>query len=521
MGRGFFSGLIWGAVVSVLVVGMASVLSAPPGAESLVSSAPEETVTENQVEATTTGEEAPAPSETVERAPEPTPEPEPAPAEIIATPAPQADPAPEAAADDPAARDQTAEAQRATVSGELDLPAGSEFNRNRPEVIPEIPDQGESVTPGTASSVQRPEPEAAPAPDTTTAVVAAPVDQVPSGLGDPAAVASEGPRLAAVEEERGRLAPPAPSLPAPVGTGASIPVDLPTDPLPPAQAAEVEVSEPEIATLAPQPEVNRLPTIGGAEPEPEVEAEAVVPDDEAGDAANTDEVPDPATLGALARNAAPFEPNESGLPYLAVVLIDVGSEGMDRETLTTFSFPVAFAIDPLATDASAAASAYRDAGQEVLILAEGLPRGATPQDVEVVLGEYLQVLPQAMGVVDTADDGFQTNRDLINQVVDILSESGHGLLTYDRGLNAAQQIAAREGVPATLIFRELDAARENSETIKRYLDRAAFRAGQEGTVVMIGRSYPETVTALFAWALEARSQSVSLVPLSAVMRGGG
>ena len=130
----------------------------------------------------------------------------------------------------------------------------------------------------------------------------------------------------------------------------------------------------------------------------------------------------------------------------------------------------------------------------------------------------LLAVPQAIGLVDAAQGGFQGNRRLIGPVIEALSDGGHGLLTYDRGLNTAQQMAESEGLPAGTIFRTLDADRESTVTINRYLDRAKLRAGQEGEVVMIGHSYTDTVTALFTWMMDARASEVTLAPLSAVLR---
>jgi len=53
--------------------------------------------------------------------------------------------------------------------------------------------------------------------------------------------------------------------------------------------------------------------------------------------------------------------------------------------------------------------------------------------------------------------------------------------------------------------------------ITRYLDRAAFAAGQEGQVIVVGHTYSDTVTALFSWALGSRSENVALAPVSAVL----
>jgi len=123
----------------------------------------------------------------------------------------------------------------------------------------------------------------------------------------------------------------------------------------------------------------------------------------------------------------------------------------------------------------------------------------------------------AIGYVDRAESGLATNRNAQKQVLSILAESGQGLLLYDRGLNSALSAAEREGVPATLIFRALDAEREAAPTIRRYLDRAAFKAAQDGQVVMVGHTYPDTIAALMEWALDGRAEAVTLAPVSAIL----
>ena len=52
---------------------------------------------------------------------------------------------------------------------------------------------------------------------------------------------------------------------------------------------------------------------------------------------------------------------------------------------------------------------------------------------------------------------------------------------------------------------------------QKVTDRAAFAAAQEGSVIVLGHTYSETVTALYSWALGSRSESVALAPLSAVL----
>ncbi len=240
-----------------------------------------------------------------------------------------------------------------------------------------------------------------------------------------------------------------------------------------------------------------LPRIGDTEPA-------------AGATASADARP----LSAFAR---PFD-NTAAKPLFAVILIDDGSSSIDRTALAALPFPVSFAVDPLAPDASSRAEAYRAAGQEVLILASGLPKGAQASDVEVAFQAMDQTLPEAVAVMDLADRRFQADRPLASLVVPVIAAQGRGLVTWEGGgLNAANQVAQREAVPATVAFRNLDADAENEATIRRYLDRAAFKAAQEGRVTVVGHTRPETIAALLAWSIEGRAATVALAPVSAVL----
>ena len=67
------------------------------------------------------------------------------------------------------------------------------------------------------------------------------------------------------------------------------------------------------------------------------------------------------------------------------------------------------------------------------------------------------------------------------------------------------------------IYRNLDANDESTATIRRYLDRAAFKAAQDGRVLVLGRTRPETIAALLEWAVEGRAATVALGPVTAAM----
>jgi uncharacterized protein len=231
--------------------------------------------------------------------------------------------------------------------------------------------------------------------------------------------------------------------------------------------------------------------------------------------------PDTATpaefdLPPIERFARKFE-NASQKPLFAILLRDTGGPDIDREALAAIPFPVSFVIDPTLPDAGVAASIYRAAGQEILMLGSGIPAGATASDLAVSLEAMDKILPEAVGVVDQEVDGFQGNRTLATQVLALVADQGRGLISWDKGLNAAAQVAQREGVRNAVIFRSMDSADEKSAVIRRYLDRAAFKAAQDGRVVVEGQTRPETVKALLEWAVEGRAATVAFAPATAVM----
>jgi polysaccharide deacetylase 2 family uncharacterized protein YibQ len=161
--------------------------------------------------------------------------------------------------------------------------------------------------------------------------------------------------------------------------------------------------------------------------------------------------------------------------------------------------------------------AFRGAGFEVIAIPEDLPQAASPSDVEVAMSGYFNVMSEVIGVLDPLDGRIQSNRSLLQPVLGAIRASGHGLVTYNRGLNSAVKAARREEIPAATVFRILDGDLENGATITRYLDRAAFAAGKDGSVVVVGRSYPETVEAIGNWIESQTDGALAFVPVSAVM----
>jgi polysaccharide deacetylase 2 family uncharacterized protein YibQ len=215
--------------------------------------------------------------------------------------------------------------------------------------------------------------------------------------------------------------------------------------------------------------------------------------------------------------AASFD-NPEAKPVLAVVLIDTGAADLDRAGLAALPFPVSFALDPMDPATPERAAIYRAAGREVIMLATGIAQGAQASDIEVAFQSMTQSLPEAVAVMDLAEPVFQNDRPLASLVVPVVGGEGRGILTWEKGLNAADQVARRDDIAAAVIFRDLAAGGGDSAAAQRTLDRAVFKAGQDGRVVVAGLVTPELVTALLEWSVEGRAGAVALAPLTAALK---
>ena len=261
------------------------------------------------------------------------------------------------------------------------------------------------------------------------------------------------------------------------------------------------------------PEQGEAPSEGslaGTAPSPSI-GTPVVPLTERDNVATAQATPDVIPLEAY---AAPFD-NTEGKPLMAIVLID-DADSLGLEALQEFPYPLSFAIDPSEPGAAEKMKIYRDAGFEVLAMTN-LPAAATAQDAEVSMSVWLETLPEAVAIIEGTGSGIQGNRALSDQVAAIAGGTGRGLVTQDNGLNTAQKLAARAGVPSAVVFRDFDGAGQTPTVMRRFLDQAAFRAGQEGAVIMLGRVRPDTVSALLLWGLQDRASRVALAPISAVL----
>lgn len=232
-------------------------------------------------------------------------------------------------------------------------------------------------------------------------------------------------------------------------------------------------------------------------------------------AAQTAAIAETTTGPAIEVYGVPFE-NPQNRPMMAIVLIDDDQALGVEALIADFPYPVTFAVDPSSPDAAAKMARHRAAGFEVVALVD-LPADATAQDAEINLSVWLDTLPQVVGLLEGPGTGLQGNRDLSDQVTAIAADLGLGLIMQTKGLNTAQKLATRAGVPSALVFRDFDGAGQSPTVMRRFLDQAAFRAGQQGGVIMMGRVRPDTISALVLWGLQDRASRMALAPVSAVL----
>lgn len=400
-----------------------------------------------------------------------------------------------------------------------------------PEVETVVDD---AVTAGNLSletSAALSEPAAEGEPEVTTTPAALPESPAADGVADvaelpvpsdqsaqPALESGESPKPAQAD------APVTPSLPvaeaAPTGVEAAVPasrtVTLPRvgEDTPAAPDAPPVPEETQDSRLARLPQANVDTTSGG----PSVGNRVLPLTERQKSASLTTQISNSAgqdDLPPFERYAVMADPIDD-LPYMSIVLIE-SETAVGAEALSAFPYPLTFAIDPSDPKAAQRIAERRAAGFEVMILAN-LPRGATPQDAETALPIWFERMSGAMGVLEGVESGVQGNRPLADQVAAIVGEAGYGLVLQNNGLNTVQKLAARDGTPSGVVFRDFDGAGQDPRAIRRFLDQAAFRAGQEGAVIMLGRLKPDTISALLLWGLQDRASRVALVPTSASLK---
>lgn len=475
MVRGFVSGLVWGGVVAVS--GLAVISQVAPRPMGHTPEAPPVTDTPAVPVADTPLVPADAPVTAIAPA-EPTPA-APPPAEApLPTDEPPSVAAPERAPVPPAT-----ETPIAPTAPEAAMPAPAvPSGENAPDRMVAAPAAAPLVPAEPAPAAADLPPPPPLTPEEEALLTPPPAAATPETVPDPEVPLADAPRGTEPSADPAQTPRDVPRVIEPgAGTG-----------LPGKKAESLPAPDPSV-------DMTTLPQIGVEPPA------AMLPEP-----AMIDELP---PILAFAR---PFE-NPDAKPLFSILLVDDGRPELDRAALAALPFPVTFVVDPQAPNAAEAAAIYRTGLQEVVMAATGLPPEPAPADVEQSFQANAVTLPETVAVIEPAPGGFGAAREVAQAIMPVLKDQGRGLVTYDEGLNAADQAARREAVPAATIFRVLDAQGESTLTIRRYLDRAAFKAAQEGRVLVIGSTRAETVAAILEWTVEGRAASVALAPVTAVL----
>ncbi|KIC48573.1 divergent polysaccharide deacteylase family protein [Tateyamaria sp. ANG-S1] len=489
MARGFLSGILWGGVVSVAGAAALSIASDSPTGPDAVVLAPQGA----DAPQTGTGEtpQTIGDADLVRDGDVPQ----------VGSPEPDDVTAAEAAGADTPTVPQTGDAEDLSTPADADDGARIAVDSTAPAQPSVQGDAPTAPTDETELSIST-DPAQPPAPD---------VPDAPSAFSEEASVVPDGTDTPGAEAP----APAAPgTTPAPQAPEvADSPVAVEPDPAP-EQTQDRTAGLP--SALDPATDTDR-PSIG--RPATSLIDRDTAPDDttEAAPTETAEVTPAGPPMEAF---AAPFE-NPEDKPLMSIVLIDNGADltggTVGLAALQSFPYPLSFAVNASLPDAAERAAEYRGQGFEVAVLLD-MPTGATAADAEVTLSAAIDAVPQAVAVMEGTGIGLQESRDVSDQVAAAVLASGHGLVLQSKGLNTAQKLAAREGVPAGLIFRDFDSAGQTPTVIRRFLDQAAFRAGQEGAVIMVGRVQPDTISALLLWGLQDRAERVALSPVSAALK---
>lgn len=498
--RGFLSGIIWGAIVSAIVAAAASLFAPLPGRQALRALAAEASSDQRSPQVASQPQIAGGPGS-------------------LTGPATSDDLAPSSGADTQSAPTP----DTAAVTSSLPSPEhGEQAGLNPVAVQVEAPLQprSENTPPALPSDDEQPSISADPlqpalAENTDQNGPAFPIDQqtAPQSAGPTPTLETDMTPLAEKPEALGGQRQNAlPSVaPASDTSGRVSSEDGSAPESAPADQTELspQAGRPALR-LTDQPsehESTRLPMV-------EQQAETGIVSS-GGSAAITPASDTTSETSPVVRYAEDFS-NPDNRPLMAIVLIDAGDSGIDTSVLSGFPYPLSFAINTLDDDANERMTALRDKGFEVLAMVD-LPEFANASDVEVAMPAHLRAIPQAVAVLEGMGDGLQSSREISDQVTSVLNASGHGLVFLSKGLNTAQKLAARDGVPSATVFRDFDGKGQNAAAIRRFLDQAAFKAAQEDGVIMLGRLQPNTVSALLLWGLADRAGTVALAPVSALL----
>ena len=296
----------------------------------------------------------------------------------------------------------------------------------------------------------------------------------------------------------------------------------------PAQNSDVGDVDLQTASTPDAPSIPAAITqIGAPEPEDQFEVASAIPAPpvinpigQPDDTPGATVVVEPAEPGAAFEQFAntEFVP-EPNKPFLALIIEDVGVEGVSSDTLSGIAAPLTIAVSP----GNPAAAEYREQGFELVSRLAGADGNGISASIDeasliTIANALRDGSSQIVALTDSMDGDLHRNTRAMAQLARELKQSGHGLLTFERfGVGAAVNAIKAENVPHGSILRLLDENRDRA-AVRRALDRAALEASKTGAAIVYARSYPETMSALVPWLLSNTAGSIQIAPLTATIQ---
>ena len=127
---------------------------------------------------------------------------------------------------------------------------------------------------------------------------------------------------------------------------------------------------------------------------------------------------------------------------------------VDIQALKDIPFPLSLGIDVANFEGEKLMNLYRSNGFEVAAIVD-YPNAASEQEINDTLVSGLNRLDKTIAVIEGSPGNLQKTRSRSEQTASILSQSGHGLLVHEKGLNTIVREAKALGVPVRTIYRDL------------------------------------------------------------------
>lgn len=228
-----------------------------------------------------------------------------------------------------------------------------------------------------------------------------------------------------------------------------------------------------------------------------------------------------------AQNASP----SSDVPRLAIILDDFGSDRTAAESVFAMPYPLTLSVLPNHDHSKEIAEEALLRGYQVMLHLpmesvaneapekEELRSGMSSTQVQSMLGEMIETVPNAVGVNNHQGSQATSDPALMNELMPALRN--WNLFYVDSRTTAATvafDTARRDGVPTA--FRNVPFLDDVQETaaIRKQLQLALRGAKDKKTAIAIGHPHPVTLQALREFLPTARANGVKLVFVSELVR---